>query len=555
MISTRPLLLWLFSFALGFALDLAGAPSARAQPMGKTLVVPFAIGPAQPSGDARPIETALQKQRVVLLSLHDAHDRFLAHSRLAQAPAPSDIDALAKEAHAAIEHVALGRTGAAQHSVQHIVALAERSLETLNRETRTARGLLDACLALVRASLHAGQRDEALDQAMRCRRLVPDLAPSDVAHPANVVGALAEADDQLRRMRVGSLSVSAVPERGCEVFLNGRHLGHTPFTLDRAPAGAYRVQVECSGEGSGRVHVVELGDDPVQLTVDSGFDAAIQAEPRLWLRYASDDAARGDLVRHAAQLGREVHAEDVVLVGRVAGALTVLRVQPQHERLLAGTELAGSQPAQLTHAAEALTQARFESLDPAVFRPRPLPEPAQSAVPAAVASQPTPARPATSPSDAAPAPPSARPEASSSPGLIAAGGVLAGLGAAGLATGFGLYAHSVTLRHRAEQGEAGSPPQQQAQSKYEDFRLLPLAGVAGSALLTAAVPMLLPKRPPRHVAGWVGGALAGAAGIAAIAAGTVVTIRNDEGVLGGLLISAGVPLLTIPVTQLVRSAR
>lgn len=234
------------------ALWLALACAAHAQPLGKTVVVSFSAD-GLPADGARlsELERDLAGRRVALISHHDARDRFTARSRPPQTPSELDINALAREAQEAIEHVALGRTAGAQRSVRRIIDLADRSLETLNRETATARTLLDACLALVRSSLHENKRDAAIDQAMRCRRLVPDLAPSEVAHPANVVGALAEADDQLRRMRVGTLTVHALPERGCDVYLNGRHLGHTPFTLDRAPVGEYRVQVECAGEKGG----------------------------------------------------------------------------------------------------------------------------------------------------------------------------------------------------------------------------------------------------------------------------------------------------------------
>lgn len=554
----RSLVVWLLCGAL---CALAGADRAAAQPMGKTLIVPFGSAAQAPDADlARNLEAALQKRRIALLSLHDAHDRFLSRSRVAQSPAPSDIDALAKEAHAAIQHVALGRTSAAQSSVQRIVSLAERSLETLNRETATARGLLDACLALVRASLHAGQRDEALDQAMRCRRLVPDLAPSDVAHPATVVGALAEADDQLRRMRVGSLSVNAAPERGCEVFLNGRHLGHTPFALDRAPAGAYRVQVECTGEGPGRVHWVELGDDPVKLTVDASFDAAIQTEPRLALRYPREEAVTGLLLSHATQLGRAVQADDVVLVGRVAGKLTLLRVQAQHERIVAGAQLADAATGTLSRAAAALAEARFDGVDPGAFRPRPVEAPAAVANAAQAVENTAPVPPESQRSGpsvlprATPGPEGPPPSAPPSRALLVAGGVIAGLGVAGLGAGYGMYPHWRTLRRKATQGEPGSDPQRAAQADYDAFRFTPLAvGASGAALLTAAVPMLLPKEPPRTAAAWVGGALAGAAGIAAIAIGA--SKLGQDATLRGLLIASGVPLITIPVTQLVRAAR
>jgi hypothetical protein len=553
---------------------LLGERPAHAQPLGKTLVVPFlsaqtkpvpfSAGRTMPADEARQIERALGQRHVVLLSLHEAHDRFLARSRVPQQPGASDIDQLAKEAQAAIQHVALGRTSAAQQSVQHIVALAERSLETLNRETSTARGLLDACLALVRAALHDNKRDEAIDQAMRCRRLVPDLAPSDVAHPASVVGALAEADDQLRRMRVGGLRVTVDPERACELYLNGRHLGHTPFALERAPAGNYRVQLECPGEAPSRVHWLELGDEPVALSIDPAFDTAIMTEPRLALHYASDAAARAALQQHGSRLGRAVGADDVILVGRSGGKLLMLRVQTKPGLIVAGQRLEDTLPASYAHAAETLAQARFEGVATDDFQPRSAQEVANALAAAAATGQPA-STPPTAKTLAPmepppPLPPPPAPPPSNQRAIVLAGGMLAGLGVAGIAAGYGLYAHSVNLRHEAEDGVPGSDAQREAQADYDAYRIAPvLAGVAGAALASAAVPMLLPREAPRSTAAWVGGALAGAAGVALVVVGGMYANKGGalgyDGPLGGLIIATSGPLLTIPITQIARAMR
>jgi hypothetical protein len=531
---------------------------ALAQPLGSTVVVPFAVGDsAVPLDEARALELALQERRVQVLSLHEAQDRFLSHSRPPRSPSRTDLDALAREAQAAIEHVAFGRTAAAERSVRQIVELSERSLEMLNRETATARSLLDACLALVRAALHDGKRDEALEQAMRCRRLVPDLAPSDVSHPANVVGALAEADDQLRRMRVGRLNVQARPERNCEVFLNGRHLGHTPFALDRAPTGDYRVQVECDSATPARVHAIHLGDEPVELTIHADLDAAIEAGPRLALRYRDEIQARASLVRHATLLGRETRTNDVVLVGVLARKLISLRVQVSQERLVAGATHGNERGA--AHAADALTQTRFAALDPQQFRAQPsvaqtmsgaaLKPPPSAAKAAALA----PRSSASDPEGSGPEP-RGRPleqQATSRP-LVITGSILTALGGAGLGAGYGLLFHARALRSDAEAGDPGSPEQARHQTKYDDFRLVPLAGIAGAVLAAAGIPMLLPKHAPRSAAAWAGGALAGAAGIAAIAFGAARTPSDPA--LGGLLLATGAPLLSIPITQFARAS-
>jgi hypothetical protein len=359
-----------------FGIFSADSMPCSAQPLGKTVLVAHGVGDLRAAITALPqLESQLSARRVPIISMHDARDRLHARSRAPQAPSASDLDTLAKEAQQAVRHVAFGRSAAAEKSVREIVALAERSLESFNRETATARQLLDACLALVRASAHDGKRDLAIEQAMHCRRLVPDLSPNESSHPANVIGVLAEADDQLRRMRVGSLRVHTQPESGCAVYLNGRHLGTTPFALDRASVGEYRVQAECDESKPGRVHIVELGDEPVELTIDTGFDAAIVTEPRLALRYASEAAVHAELVEHAIQLGRAVRAEEVLLLSVGAGEAELLRVQVRHERLVGGVALARTAKVEfeadsLALALDALAQGRFVRVAAAAYRAR-----------------------------------------------------------------------------------------------------------------------------------------------------------------------------------------
>ncbi|HVZ37153.1 MAG TPA: PEGA domain-containing protein, partial [Polyangiaceae bacterium] len=299
---------------------------ALAQPLGEIVVVPFGTSDAaQDVSAAAALETALADEGFTVISTHDARDRFLARSRPPQLASETDLDVLAREARQAVEHVAFGRTAAAQQSVREVISRAEHALESLNRETTMARQILDVCLSLVRSTLRSEPRNVAVDQAMRCRRLVPDLAPNEAVHPANVVGALAEADNLLRRMRIGKLTVLSAPESNCSVYLNGRHLGMTPFRTDRAAAGDYRVQVEC-GPNRGRVHVVQLGDQPVSLVVDTRFDRVVASEPRLRLRYEQMKGAKAQVTAHAASLGREIGADDVVLLHVERDRAELLRV-------------------------------------------------------------------------------------------------------------------------------------------------------------------------------------------------------------------------------------
>ena len=73
----------------------------------------------------------------------------------------ADIDELAKDAQRALYHVASGLPQRAKKDVERALERARRALESLNRETRAAQHLLDACLYLVRAHLQHGDRAEA----------------------------------------------------------------------------------------------------------------------------------------------------------------------------------------------------------------------------------------------------------------------------------------------------------------------------------------------------------------------------------------------------------
>ena len=263
------------------------------------------------------------------------------------------------------------------------------------------------------------------------------------------------------------------------------------------------------------MHVVQLGDEPVQIAVDAAFDDAVIAEPRLSLRYASDDQARGSLLQHAVLLGREVRAEDVVLVGSLAGEPLLLRVRVRPERLVAGSTLAAGTTTS-SQAADALTQTRFVGVRPDLLVPR-----APAPTPAAVAEMPAPAARPQAAGHALP-PPSPTPahetalrdvsEPKAPPaqrGLRIGGSVLLTTGLATLGTGLGLTARSNELRDAAEAEPVGTDAQRNKQQKYDDFRYFPLIGTVGSALATASVPMLLRREGPRTPAAWVGGALAG----------------------------------------------
>lgn len=546
----------LLSYALLFGTWLSWTTSAEAQPFGKVVVVPYGSpDPRAALAAADALEAELGRRRSAVVSMHDARDRFTAQSRSPLTASKSDLDVLAAQANEAIQHVAFGRTAAAQRSVQEVILRAERTLESLNRETARARQILDACLALVRGALHDKKRDDALEQAMRCRRLVPDLAPSEQAHPANVVGVLAEADDLLRRMRTGKLSVTSQPDTSCSVYLNGRHLGTTPFVLDRAASGEYRVQVECASTPAGRVHAVQLGDQPAQLLVDTQFDAAVISDPRLALQYGSEQELRALSVSHAVQLGREVLAEDVVLVRVVGERAELTRVRVQQGRVAARAQAvyrAGFDAAGLSDVVAALLEGR--SADPMTSDVAPVAAPTTPDIVRPTADVET--------HDALPAE-TTRPTKRTPPGrwqrpvAYVLAGVSAGLWTAGLILDLKAQSLKDDLVGSADTQTVGSS------QRFDRFSSARWMGVAAAPLGIASAALWI--SPRQDVPWW--SYMLGAAGVASASYGVYELATagqcslkgngqclrdKDTHARGALLLSAAAPLLSVPVVHLLK---
>lgn len=541
--------------------------AALAQVLGKTVVVTLGAEREPALAAAQQVEAQLAERRVSLISMHDARDRFTQRSRPAQHPSETDLESLAKQAAQAVEHVAFGRAQAAERSVQNIIALAERSLETLNRETGRARQLLDACLALVRSSLHEGQRDLAIEQAMECRRLVPDLSPNESSHPGSVIGALAEADDRLRRMHAGNLTVRAMPSQVCSLYLNGRHLGTTPFVTDRAAAGVYRVQVECAEGQASRVHLVRLGDQATALEIDVAFDRAVVTEPRLGLIYPGNERRSTLLVAHALRLGSELRADDVIIVGVHRGRAEVLRVSVPLRRVAAaavGTfdATSGLRVWAGTPLLDALTQGRFLGLGREQFMAEQSAEAKDTAPPAA----PPDAAVAQSARAAEPELAPQRRHGGRSSWMAWTGGITLAIGLGGEVAAWLLF------RDRAAQGEellAEPTDDDTARASWERVRAPMLSfGAAGAGLASAGVTLLVLAEPKPKVPWWLAG-IAGGAG-AALGTWAVVDVAKGEACddsddvraclvseqqrdRGALLLTSAIPLLLFPIVKALRS--
>jgi hypothetical protein len=399
---------------------------------------------------------------------------------------------------------------------------------------------------------------------MRCRRLVPDLAPSDSAHPANVVGVLAEADDLLRRMRTGKLMVKSQPDTNCSVYLNGRHLGTTPFVLDRAASGEYRVQVECAVGRAGRVHTVQLGDEPVNMTVDTAFDRAVFSDPRLFLSYETERAARRYLIEHAANVGRDVRAEDIVLLRVQGDVAELVRVHVAQNRILGRARAtwtsSGFERNSLAKAITALNEGRVEGeplgtleAEPALAPDKPVAQ----------------ADPARAQEASAAAPSGGAPAATEGDGKYPAwrrrtGIAMIPLALAFAGVGFGMAEWSQPLRDKWGNSLSGDTAVPGTKERYDRVSAASYIGIASAPLGLAAVALLATGHPSVPWWSYTLGALGlGAAGTGMyfVAISNHCELEDDMGEClrpedtvrrGVLLVAMAVPLISVPIFHLVR---
>ncbi len=97
--------------------------------------------------------------------------------------------------------------------------------------------------------------------------------------------------------------------------LNGVVVGQTPYAASGLARGTCRVQVECAGQGRGRVHRVEVGTTAATLRVDTRLDAATRSEPTVHLVYPSGADADLHRAADAAAIARTVGVDEAWLVG------------------------------------------------------------------------------------------------------------------------------------------------------------------------------------------------------------------------------------------------
>jgi len=445
-------------------------------------------------------------------------------------PLPEDLARrLATAADAILEHVAFGRTEQASDEAAPLFDLADEHLAAIGTDDAARAHLGNICLFLVRALLHDEREPEARMRALECVRF-PSVEPDPQLHPANVRDFFGAMRADVTSEPHGTLAIGADP--GCTVRVNGVALGETPFERP-VPPGRYDVQVACGSDGAPRVRRVDVPrGGRAALHFDPGLAVRLVARDGLLLRY-EDHAARDARLRaDARSLGRLLDVTNVLVVSVRDEVLSLLRVSvDEHEaRVVASAELPAD-PAPTADRVGAAVTALLEAGGP---------------VPG--------------------------PSGSEADGPSALGLVLGGVGLLGLVTSWILYGTWLGEQRQVDALDpvANAGDLASAIDARDDRGALVVAiGGASAAVLTVAVPMLLPTSDGVPWWSW----LAGAVGLAATTLGIVHTARDSQDVdrdlasdgternlpirtipLGPLVAMHGAPLIAMPITHLIRGA-
>ncbi|MDH3655522.1 MAG: PEGA domain-containing protein [Myxococcales bacterium] len=466
----------------------------------------------------------------------------------------AELQAWAAQSKAGLWHLVMGEPQAALGELNEAQALTQRAVEALSRSEGGPQNVLDTCLYLFRALTETGFKSEATALVRECRVLVPRGEPSPNMHPAFVSQALEQVDAR-RAEQPTALRVESRPS-GCKVRVNGLMWGETPIEIGDLLPAQYRVQVECSPDRRGRVHVADLATGPAEVFVDFRFERAVEAQPLLHLRYANGVDEREHRVDDTGQIAKAVPSDALLLLSAPAPGvleLELLSGVTLQEKGLARIAMGAHGPSRgdIALAARALVDGKC--IDFTKTQATRLP----CDVPAEIPSE------------------GGRLVDRRPRGQFIAGLTLAGVGSAALITGY------VLLAPRARAGEdwvaqldSGSPPDGVAQQQWLSVgTAVVVTSSVGAAALVAAMPLALPKRAKTPWWAWLSGGVG--VGLAAFSVAYGVTaeatpatscsnlritspdaqtcVRRGEQVSVSILTGVtAAPLLTIPLVYLFR---
>jgi hypothetical protein len=250
-------------------------------------------------------------------------------SRPLQPVSAADVESLEREAQAASEALSEGRTRETRTRVARVQTLADADMDTFGREAKARNAIFKACVAGIQANLQSDDLAAAQTLSTWCISAFPGLDPNKATLTKSVRAALLEAQSAVRASGRPPLQINSAPP-GCALFVQGKHVGETDYTLQHPAPRPYSAQVQCGQGLVSRVHVLEP-DSRSTFVIDVGFDAALKTTPQLvHLDYASpsEDVIRNHALRIRSFLSA---AEVIVLQVAPAGRITIRRLEKSNE--------------------------------------------------------------------------------------------------------------------------------------------------------------------------------------------------------------------------------
>lgn len=439
------------------------------------------------------------------------HPRLIEPSEEAVASAGTQIEAL-------VQQTALaewGPVGAGMGTLL-LMPIAERD-PILARLDKVGK-VLGSCLALV-AHLPSLDRASDIRQAAHCITMFPTAGADLKLATATVLALYQSALTDLLAQGAASLHIELAQESDgpCTVAINGHNRGPLPLHEPRLAPVPVRALITCAGES--QIFRIELKPGENRLSVHPRLSEVLTTGGYLGLRYTGHDpGAIADASALASLMGAQasllfardpqdrLHVQTVTAAGQLTTTATIPLQPTQDDFVRVARTLTGTaQPLEHTAATTGPTDDLPSYFDTPVQR--------------------------------------------------VAGIGLAALGLAG-AIATWTY-HDLRLQYR----DAVEDDRPEFHPKYiADGKNAVLLASAGTALLAASTPLLLPAYEDASAIPWIAGGagLAGAAvGLYLSAAGSPCTpTRCDEAfpdvMTGPLVLIQSAALLAIPTTYLVR---